>query len=138
VRIARLARGGALLLALCGCAGGPLSTDKPSAFPPLEAGKGRVYIYRSSSYTGAPFTPDVLLNGVRVGKPDRKVVFFRDVAPGSYAVTTTLTSNVVNFAVAAGEKKYVRIKSGMFNSQLLPELVSPSEGESEVSSLPRK
>jgi hypothetical protein len=125
-----------LLLALSGCSGGLFSTGAPRSFPPLEAGKGRVYIYRTSSYTGAAYTPDVLLNGVRVGKPGRRGVVYRDVAPGSYAVTTTITSSVVNFAVAAGERKYVRINAGLLKTQLLPVLVDQAEGEAEVSRLP--
>jgi len=32
-------------------------------------------------------------------------VFYRDVLPGSYAVTTTMTSNVVHFSIGAGERK---------------------------------
>ena len=136
MRIPPSVRGAALLLALSGCAGGLLSTEAPRSFPPLEAGKGRVFIYRTSSYTGAPYTPDVLLNGLRVGKPGRRGVVYRDVAPGSYAVTTTMTSSVVNFSVAAGEKKYVRINASLLKSQLLPELVDQAEGEAEAARLP--
>lgn len=121
---------GALLLVLSGCAGG----GGVKGFPPLEAGKGRVFMYRTSSF-GSVYTPDVLLNGERVGKLDKPAVFYSDVPPGSYAVTTTKTSRVANFAVRAGEKKYVRLSSGFFETQMHPELVDPAKGESECSGL---
>ena len=125
---------GAALLALTGCAGSlwPAASAKP--LPPLDPAKGRVLIYRTSVY-GATYTPDVLLNGEWVGKPDQRGVFFRDVLPGSYAVTTSITSKVVNFAIGAGEKKYVRLTSGFFEGRMLPELVEPAKGEAETSGL---
>ena len=79
---------GVALLALQGCAGGLLSQGSAQALPPLEPSKGRVVFYRTSSL-GAAYIPDVLLNGERVGRPNRPGVFFRDVPPGIYAVTTT-------------------------------------------------
>jgi hypothetical protein len=122
------------LLALQGCAGGLLSTGSARVLPPLEPSKGRVVFYRTSSL-GAAYIPDVLLNGERVGRPNRPGVFFKDVPPGSYAVTTTLTSRVVHFALAAGEKKYIRLTSGFFESHLHPELVDAAKGEAESAGL---
>ena len=124
----------ALLLAVSGCAGSLWPGESAKAFPPLDPGKGRVFIYRTSVY-GATYTPDVLLNGEWVGKPDQRGVFFRDVPPGSYAVTTSMTSRVANFAIGAGEKKYVRLTSGFFDGRMLPELVDPAKGEAETSGL---
>ena len=130
----RIFIGGALLLALTGCAGGLLPASSAKTLPSLDPAKGRVFIYRTSVY-GASYTPDVLLNGEWVGKPDQRGVFIRDVLPGSYAVTTSTTSRVVNFAVGAGEKKYVRLTSGFFEGRMLPELVDPAKGEAETSGL---
>jgi len=124
----------ALLLAVSGCAGSLWPAASAKALPPLDPAKGRVFIYRTSVY-GASYTPDVLLNGEWVGKPDQRGVFFRDVLPGSYAVTTSTTSKVANFAVGAGEKKYIRLTSGFFENRMLPELVNPAKGEAEVSGL---
>ena len=126
--------GGLLLLALTGCAGGPGPASSGKALPPLDPAKGRVFIYRTSVY-GPSYTPDVLLNGEWVGKPDHRGVFIRDVLPGSYAVTTSTTSRVANFAIGAGEKKYVRLSSGFFEGRMLPELVDPAKGEAETSGL---
>jgi hypothetical protein len=125
---------GVALLALQGCAGGLLQKGGAQALPPLEPSKGRVVFYRTSSL-GAAYIPDVLLNGERVGRPNKPGVFFKDVPPGSYAVTTTLTSRVVHFALAAGEKKYIRLTSGFFESHLHPELVDAAKGEAESAGL---
>ncbi len=84
---------------------------------------------------GSTYIPDVLLNGVKIGRPSRPGVFFRDMPPGSYAVSTSMTPRVVNFALAAGEKKYVRLSSGFFASQMVPELVDAATGESESAGL---
>ena len=93
-----------------------------------------MFIYRSS-ITGVPYVPEVLLNGENVGKLDRVGVIFRDVPPGSYAVTATRISKVVNFAVTAGEKKYVKFSSGYFETFTHPELVEEKRGESEAAGL---
>jgi len=122
------------LLAVSACATGLWLKEGAQAFPPLESGKGRVFIYRTSTF-GSAYTPDVLLNGEKVGKPDRPSMFFRDVLPGSYAVTTTLTSKIVNFYMGAGEKKYVKLNNSFFGSQMYPELVDSAKGEAEASGL---
>lgn len=130
----RICIAGVLLLALSGCAGGLWSGGGAKGFPPLDPAKGRVFIYRTSSF-GASYTPDVLLNGEVLGKLDRPSLFFSDVPPGSYAVTTTKTSKVANFSVAAGEKKYVKLSGGVFDAFMHPELVDPARGEGEAAGL---
>ena len=125
---------GVALLAVSACAGGLWSTQAAQAFPPLDPGKGRVFLYRSSA-TGTAYAPEVMLNGEKLGKLDRRGVYVRDVPPGSYAATTTMTNRVVNFSVSAGEKKYVRFDSGIFESHMHPELVDPAKGEAETGKL---
>jgi hypothetical protein len=125
---------GALLIAVSGCAGGPGAGGGVHALPPIEPGKGRVFIYRNSTL-GSTYTPDVLLNGAWVGRPRGRGVYFRDVPPGSYAVTTSMTSVVAHFSVGAGERKYVRLSTGYFESHMHPELVDPARGEAEISGL---
>jgi hypothetical protein len=124
----------ALLLALSGCATDLWTKPSGQALPPLEPGKGRVLVYRSST-VGATYVPEVLLNGASVGKLARLGVIFRDVPPGSYAVATTMSSKIANFAVAAGERKYVKLSGGFFDSHTHPELVDPAKGEAEVSGI---
>jgi len=104
------------------------------AFPPLEPAKGRVFIYRTSTI-GSESAPEVLLNGDKLGKLDRDSVIFRDVSPGSYAVTTTMTAKVVHFAMRAGEKKYVKLDRDLFGSHTYPELIDSAQGEAEASRL---
>ena len=123
-----------LVLAMSACTAGFFSKDGALVFPPLDAGKGRVVFYRTSTI-GASVTPEVRLNGQNVGRPDRPGAFFRDVVPGSYAETTSMTSKVINFYVGAGEKKYVRINHKLFESNFNIELVGPATGESESSGL---
>jgi len=122
------------LLAVSACSSGLPFMGSTQVFPPIEPGKGRVFFYRTS-VLGDAYTPDVLLNGERVGKLDRRGVLYRDVPPGSYAATTTSTSKVANFSVIAGEKKYVRFNSGFFESYIHPELVDPAKGEADASGL---
>jgi hypothetical protein len=125
----------AAAVSLASCSLSPFGSH-PAPFPPLEPGKGRVLLYRSSSSVSS-YVSEALLNGERVGRADRKGVVYRDVAPGSYAVTTTMTARVVNFSVAAGERKYVRFSNAFFDSRIYPELVEASKGESETASLER-
>ena len=124
----------ALLLSASGCASGLFSGGTAQELPPLEPGKARVLIYRSST-TGSPYVPEVLLNGERVGKLDQAGVIFRDIRPGSYAVTASRISNVVNFSMGAGDRKYVRFTSGLFEKYMHPEMVDPARGESEAAGL---
>jgi len=123
-----------LLLAASGCATGIFSGANAPVLPPLDPGQGRVLIYRSSTM-GSPYVPDVLLNGARVGRLDQPGVILRDVPPGSYAVTSANISRVVNFSVAAGERKYVRFASGYFEQYMHPEVVEAARGESEAAGL---
>jgi hypothetical protein len=119
-------------LAVSACAAGP--KDAARAIPSLDPAKGRVFVYRSST-SGTAYVPDVLLNGERVGMFDRPGLIFRDVAPGSYAVATTKSSRIVNFAVRAGETKYVKLTGGYFESHMHPELVDAAQGGRETSGL---
>jgi hypothetical protein len=128
-----------ILLALASCATVQSLTSTPPAFPPIEPGKGRVFIYRSGviAFVFSSDTSDVMLNGEKVGKAHRTGVSYRDVKPGSYALTTSTTSKIVFFHLDAGEKKYVRLVNAVTGSYIFPELVDAAKGESEVSGLER-
>jgi hypothetical protein len=73
---------------LSGCATGPKYTEVASSFDALEPGKGRIFIYRPSSF-GAAVQPDVRLNGEVVGKAKPLGFFFVDRAPGEYEIVTS-------------------------------------------------
>jgi hypothetical protein len=125
--------GAFLLIAVSACATGPSLKESAHALPSLESGKGRIFFYRTI-VIGAAYTPDVLLNGSKVGNAVPRGVFFKDVSPGKYAVTTTMTSEAVNIDLAAGEKKYIKL-SYAFGFRIYPELVDTAIGEAEASEL---
>ena len=112
------------------CASGPSLKERPVLLPVLEQGKGRIVFYRTQIVGGA-YQPDVLVNGQKVGSATRRGVFFRDFAPGKYAVTTTMTKDVVTLDLANGDKKYIKL-SYSFGFQIYPELVDATKGEAEA------
>lgn len=127
----------ALVLTVASCATVQSLVGGGPGFPPVEAGKGRVYFYRTGTI-GSTFKIDtaiVMINGDKVGKFIRSGVYFKDLPPGSYAVTTTMTSKVVFFRLDAGDRKYVKFDNDFFGSVLRPELIDPRSGESDVSGL---
>lgn len=116
-----------------GCATGPSMSEMKTPIPTIEAGKGRVYFYRTGVIGGA-YQPEVTLNGLVVGKAIPKGVYFKDVSPGAYSVTTSMTKETVNFTISAGQKRYVRL-SYSFGFKIYPELIEASVGESEAKDL---
>jgi len=121
------------VLLLTACATGPSLKEQAAAVPAVGPGQARIYFYRTTVIGGA-YQPDVLLNGKKVGNATPRGVFFRDVAPGKYSVTTTMTSQVVNFDVVGSEKKFVKL-SYSFGFNIYPELVDSATGEAESSEL---
>lgn len=133
MRIFRFLSAVLIVLAIAACATRPSLKEQAAAVPALEKGQARIYFYRPSVAGGAS-EPTVLLNGQKVEDATPRSVFFRDVAPGKYSVTTTMSSRVVSFDVAAGDKKYVKLVYGSsFNTY--PELVDSATGEAESSGL---
>jgi hypothetical protein len=121
------------LLLIAACATGPSLKEQAAAVPAIEPGKARIYFYRTSVDGGA-YQPDVLLNGKKVGDAIPRGVFFLDVKPGKYSITTTMTSQVVNLDIVSGEKKFVRFSySSGFN--IFPELMDSATGEAESAEL---
>ena len=138
-RISKIFVCSVLLLAVASCATVQSLVGGGPGFPPIEAGKGRVYFYRTGTI-GATFKIDtsiVMINGDKVGKFIRPGVYLKDLPPGNYAVTTSMTSKVVFFRLDAGDRKYVRFDNDFFGSVLRPELIDARTGESDVSGLDR-
>ena len=131
----RIASASALLaVALQGCGTWQsLTGSAPGPLPPLEAGKGRIVFYRTN-FALESQVPEIVLNGVRLGKPLQRGVFYRDVAPGSYAVTTTIASDIVNFRVDPGSRTYVKLNPG-WGFRIAPLLVDSAVGEAESSGM---
>lgn len=123
----------ALAALLAGCATGSKLSSVKSTLPTLEAGKGRVYFYRTS-IVGGGYQPNILLNEQVTGRATPWGVYFKDVPPGEYTVTTTMTSTKVSFSLAEGQKKYVRL-SYRFGFNIYPELIDGSVGDAEIQGL---
>ncbi len=54
--------------------------------------------------------------------------------PGSYGVTTTIASDIVNFRVSSGERTYIKLNPG-WGFRVAPLLVDPAVGEAESSGM---
>ena len=115
---------------------GPLYSEMSTTIPPLPAGKGRIFFYRSDNLGGAAATSDIKLNGKLVGRSERASFFYVDEPPGNYVVSTsTEVERQLTFTLEAGETRYVHtyVSIGFFigriNSQLenatnaMPEIV---------------
>lgn len=122
----------AAMMAL-GCATGPSISERKTPLPALEQGKGRVFFYRSGIIGGA-YQPDVTLNWNVVGKATPRGVYFRDVSPGSYTITTSMTKQEISFVLGTGQTRYVRL-SYSFGFKIYPELIEASVGEREIQDL---
>jgi len=104
--------------------------------PPLAAGQGRIYFYRTS--TRAPLVrPAVKLNGEAVGSAEPKAAFFVDRAPGDYEIEASSGEKKLRLSLAAGEVMFVRLKVtfGVIGGSVVPELVSRETGRSEMKAL---
>jgi hypothetical protein len=125
--------------ALAGCAAsGPKFAQQETGMPKLKPEQGRVYFYRTDSMMGAAMQPQVMLDGMAVGKSQPGGYFYVDAGSGSHeAATTTEVSNKLSFVVDKGEVKYVRTKvsMGLMVGHVVPELVSADEARKEIASL---
>jgi hypothetical protein len=120
-----------------GCATGPKYTEVASSFDALEPDKGRIFLYRPSSF-GAAIQPEVKLNDVVVGKAVPHGFFFVDRLPGEYeVVTSTEVERSLSLTLEKGEIRYVRlsISMGFFVGHVYPELVESTVAQEEIETL---
>jgi len=123
-----------MLLLLLGCATGPKYSEVAASLPKIASEKGRIYFYRVSVIGGA-YQPDISVNQNRVGSAKPKGVFYQDLAPGNYIVTTSMAQGKeVSLNLAAGEEKYVRL-AYRFGFNVFPELVDNDTGRQEIQDL---
>ncbi len=103
------------VVALAGCAAPPPYGMVAATLPPVPAGAARIYVYRQNEPYETHDFATVLLNGVRAGSVGNGALFYRDVAPGPYAVTIIGTEPFPNqfktVVLRAGETGYARIES---------------------------
>lgn len=81
--------------------------------PPVPPGMARIWIYREYEPYDSLARPYVRLNGAIAGISEPGGAFYRDVAPGAYAVTVdsegTDVNQFVTVSVAAGEQIFVKV-----------------------------
>lgn len=117
---------------ISGCASGPSYSE--TTIPPLAAGKGRIYFYRTATM-GAALKPSVKVNGLNVGTSRAKGFFYYDAAPGEYKVeTSTEVTRRLTLKLEAGDTRYVKmgVSMGFLAGHVYPELVDTSVGSKEI------
>ena len=127
-----------LLLALAGCAGnsalgGRLVTPETLPLPP--EGMARIYFYRTDSPFLIAKEPEVVVNGVAVGRIIYGEAFFRDARPGRYeAFIASDPENVLRFNVNPGDVVFIKAETifSLGDSRLTGTNIPPEEGRQEV------
>ncbi|UCH48910.1 MAG: hypothetical protein JSU95_03650 [Betaproteobacteria bacterium] len=128
----------ALFVALMwGCATGPEYKEIQSDIPAIEAGKGRVYLYRpqmSFLYVGS-----VTLNGEEVRVPSAGGFVYVDKEPDEYEVVIDAATNEsARFEMEAGEEIFIRITvdaGGLFLYTISPQFTDRDTAIKEMQEL---
>jgi len=102
----------ALLLVAANCT--QLSPTSSAAIPPIPAGDARVWFFRDSRPRETQTSPYLRLNGQIAGISQPNGTFYRDVAPGHYAVTVDsyLSTDFDQFAgidLTVGQEAHVKV-----------------------------
>jgi hypothetical protein len=105
---------GLLLVAACAAAG-PRFGAVAGNLPPVPEGAARVYFYRALEPYEGDVPTTAFLNGVAVGVTQAGAVLYRDVAPGTYAISVASDAAFPNqfksATLAAGATLYVRVET---------------------------
>jgi hypothetical protein len=110
----RCAGTAALLLIAASCA--QLPPTSSVAIPPIPAGGARIWFYRNEGPYDSQERPFVRLNGQVAGISEPNGAFYRDVAPGHYAVTADsymdgYFNQFVDIDLAAGQRADILVQS---------------------------
>ncbi|WP_229750972.1 DUF2846 domain-containing protein [Undibacterium terreum] len=127
-----------IAIALTGCASGVKHKDMESSIPALQADKGRIYFFRSSSMFGAAIQPSITLDGQKVGDSKPGGFFFVDSNIGNHEVaTSTEVEKKLTFTLEKGEVKYVKTSPsfGIMVGRIIPELANAEEAKKELPDL---
>ncbi len=126
------------LLALSGCATGPMYSEVSSNIPSINNEQGRIYFFRNAIWAGDGLRPDIKLNDEVIGESIPGGFFFIDKEPGKYEVTTsTEVEKKLTFNLDKNETKYVRstVGMGVVLWRVYPELVTEEEALKEIMEL---
>ena len=116
---------------LFGCASGPKYSTVKDTIPSLSGGHSRIFFYRTSHFGGA-YQPAVYVNGEKYGQAYLEGVFFKDVLPGKYRITTAMSQGKpVDLNLSSGEFAYIRFEYRI-GFAVYPVLVEPSVGKIEI------
>jgi hypothetical protein len=126
-----------LAMLLAACATGPTYQEMKSKIPALDAGNGRVFVYRDSTF-GAAIQPQVLVNGKVVGVSRANGFFYTDLPAGDYRMSAqTEVERSISFTLAPREVKFVKasISFGIFAGRINFDLVNAPAGEAAIETL---
>jgi hypothetical protein len=103
-----------LLLTVANCT--QLPPTSSVAIPPIPAGEARLWFYRDGGPREAQDRPYLRLNGQIAGISEPNGAFYRDVAPGHYAITvdsylSTYLNQFADIDLAAGQEAFVKVLS---------------------------
>jgi hypothetical protein len=121
-----------LLAASCATTGQKYSETK--SLPPLAAGDGRIFVYRTV-VLGMAVQPEVNMDGRVVGRATPNGFFYVDAKPGGHEiVTATEVERKLSLTLDPGQTRYVRlnISMGFFVGHVYPELVDTETGAKEI------
>jgi hypothetical protein len=116
-------------------ASGPLYTDHHASEPTVGSEMGRIYLYRPSAFWGAPFSPAIKIDDVKVGVSEVGTYFYVDRPPGTYIISAKSEKlEPVTVHVAAGQTIYVRFRAspGFLGWHIIPANVDDTRGLSEI------
>ena len=115
-----------------GCASGMLYNEAAQTIPTLASDKGRVYIYRVTTF-GTAVQPAVNVNGREEGRAKPVGFFFVDLDPGTHSVSTTKGTQITLY-ITENQEHYVRLEMemGLFAGTVQPVVVDNSVGELEI------
>lgn len=121
-------------LGFVSCASGPSYAEVSKSLPPVPSGKGRVFVYRASSF-GAGIKPPVKIDDTVVGKSMGQGFLYSDQSPGTHQISIMTEFNHKNtFSVASGKPTFIRchVTPGFLAAHVIPNEVERSTGESEI------
>lgn len=121
-------------LGFVSCASGPTYAEVSKSLPPVPNGKGRVFVYRPTSF-GAAIKPSVKIDDIVVGKSMGQGFLYSDQTPGMHSISIMTEANHKNtFSVASGKPTFIscHVTPGFLAAHVFPNEVDRSTGESEI------